>query len=136
MANSKPLIERPLSPHLQIFRPIPTMMMSIAHRVTGAALYFGAIVLAWYLLAAASGPRAFSYAQWALGSPLGLIVLFGFTWALIHHAIGGIRHLIWDLGYGFGASEREWLAIATIVGSIVLTVLIWGFGYVVVGGVL
>ncbi len=119
---------RPLSPHLQIYRPMLTMMMSILHRITGAALYAGTLVLAWWLVAAATGPGAFAMAQAFLGSWFGKLVLFGYTWALMHHMLGGIRHFIWDTGRGFGVEEREWLAKASLAGSLLLTVLIWAVG--------
>ena len=90
------------------------MVMSIVHRITGGALYFGTLLLAWWLLAAASGPNAYATFQWFMGKLIGRLVLFGYTWALIHHMLGGIRHLIWDTGRGFGAAEREWLARATL----------------------
>ncbi|HWM83428.1 MAG TPA: succinate dehydrogenase, cytochrome b556 subunit [Pseudolabrys sp.] len=133
-SNSAPAA-RPLSPHLQIYRPMLTMMMSIVHRITGAALYFGTVIVAWWLIAAASGPNAYATFEWAIGSILGKLVLFGYTWALIHHALGGIRHLVWDMGYGFGPQEREWLAAATLIGSIGLTVILWVVGYMMLGGV-
>src|SRR6476660_9452383 len=116
---------RPLSPHLQIYKPMLTMMMSIVHRITGAALFFGMLLLVWWLTAAAAGPNAYATVQWFMETRIGRLVLFGYTWALIHHMLGGIRHLIWDMGYGFGANEREWLTVATILGSIFLTILIW-----------
>ena len=116
---------RPLSPHLQIYRPMLTMMMSIAHRITGIALYAGTLMLAWYLIAAASNARSFDTAARFLGSWFGLLILFGFTWALFHHLLGGIRHFIWDAGYGMDHPEREWLAQGTLVGGIGLTVLVW-----------
>ncbi len=126
--------ERPLSPHLTIYRwPLP-MMMSIAHRVTGAGLYFGTLLLAWWLIAAGSGPNAYAKVGSFINSAFGRLILFGYTWALIHHMLGGIRHLIWDAGYGFEPHEREWLSLATLVGSIALTVFIWVFGYLVIGG--
>ena len=125
MADSKLRIERPLSPHLQIYRPMLTMTMSIVHRVTGAALYFGTVILALWLIAAASGKANFDVAQAVLGSFLGRIVLFGYTWALLHHMLGGIRHLIWDTGRGLEPGEREMLAWATLFGSITLTVIVW-----------
>ncbi|MEI7804433.1 MAG: succinate dehydrogenase, cytochrome b556 subunit [Hyphomicrobiales bacterium] len=125
---------RPLSPHLQIYKPMLTMMMSIAHRITGATLYFGMIVLAWWLISAAVGPNAYANVEWFMGSIVGRLILFGYTWALTHHMLGGIRHLIWDLGHGFGAQEREWLAAATIVGSVGLTIALWTVGYFVMGG--
>ena len=125
MAPPSPRIERPLSPHLQIYRPVMTMMMSIAHRITGAALYVGSILLVAWLLAAAAGPDAFLRAQTFMGSPIGLLLLFGFTWALFHHALGGIRHLIWDTGRGMDAPWRDRLAYGTLVGSVALTILLW-----------
>jgi succinate dehydrogenase / fumarate reductase cytochrome b subunit len=129
-------IERPLSPHLQIYRWPITMAMSIAHRVTGAGLYFGTLLLAWWLLSAASGPNAYAKVQWFMGTWIGRLLLLGYTWALFHHMLGGIRHLIWDTLHGLERGEREWLAVATLVGSIVLTVLAWGIGYLVMGGLL
>jgi succinate dehydrogenase / fumarate reductase, cytochrome b subunit len=128
MADSLKPVERPLSPHLQIYRPMLTMMMSILHRITGAALYVGTLVLAWWLVAAATGPGAFATAQAFLGSWFGKLVLFGYTWALMHHMLGGIRHFIWDTGRGFGVNEREWLAKVSLAGSLVLTVVIWAVG--------
>src|SRR3981189_1990231 len=134
MADTKAPVERPLSPHLFIYKPTLTMLMSIAHRVTGASLYFGTLLLAWWLLAAATSPPPYAGIGAFMNSILGRLILFGYTWALMHHMLGGIRHLIWDTGRGFGASEREWLAIATLVGSISLTIIIWVVGYLSVGG--
>jgi succinate dehydrogenase / fumarate reductase cytochrome b subunit len=133
MTESHPSVNRPLSPHLSIYRPMLTMMMSIAHRITGAALYFAMLLLAWWLMAIASGPNSFATMQWFMGSVIGRLVLFGCTWALLHHMLGGIRHLIWDIGYGFEPNEREWLARATLIGSVVLTIVLWVVGYMVVG---
>ncbi len=128
------LKDRPLSPHLQIYRPVLTMVMSIVHRLTGAALYFGTLLLVWWLLAAAAGPNAYGVVQWFMETVFGRLILFGYTWALIHHMLGGIRHLIWDIGYGLGPDEREWLTVATLVGSIGLTIVLWLIAYVVMGG--
>ena len=100
-------IERPLSPHLQTYRWTLTMALSIVHRATGMALYFGTLLLAWWLIAAASGPGAYANVQAFTGSFIGRLILFGYTWALMHHLLCGLRHLVWDLGYGFKASERE-----------------------------
>ncbi len=126
---------RPLSPHLQIYKPMLTMMMSIVHRITGAALYAGTLLLVWWLIAAAAGPNAYASVQWFMETLIGRLVLFGYTWALIHHALGGIRHFVWDLGYGFGPNEREWMTAATLVGSIVLTIVLWIVGYLIMGGI-
>jgi succinate dehydrogenase / fumarate reductase cytochrome b subunit len=125
---------RPLSPHLQIYKPMLTMMMSIAHRITGAALYFGMVLLAWWLIAAASGPNAYADFEAFAGSIIGRVILFGYTWALMHHLLGGIRHLIWDTLHGLGATDREMLTLATIIGSIALTVLLWVIGFFAMGG--
>ncbi len=111
-----------------------TMAMSIVHRITGAALFFGTLLMAWWLLAAASGPTAYAKVQSFMGSIVGLLILFGYTWALIHHMLGGIRHLIWDTVRGFGPAEREWLTLATLIGSIGLTLLIWIVGFIIMGG--
>src|SRR5581483_11203378 len=126
--------ERPLSPHLQIYRATMTMTMSIAHRITGAALYFGMILLAWWLIAAASGPNAYAKFEWFISSLIGRVVLLGYTWALLHHMLGGIRHLIWDTLHGFEPAEREMLAAATLIGSIALTIVLWAIGYLTMGG--
>lgn len=134
MADTKLQPERPLSPHLQIYRPMLTMMMSIMHRMTGAALFFGTALLAWWLLAAATGPEAFAFAQWFMGSILGQLILLGYTWALIHHMLGGVRHLVWDTGRGFDLPTVEIMAKATLGGSIVLTLIVWVIGYWAMGG--
>ena len=130
----RPQRARPLSPHLTIYRWPVTMATSITHRMTGIALSAGTIVVAWWLIAAASGPNAYANVEWFMGSIIGRVVLFGYTWALMHHMLGGIRHLIWDTGHGFEPAEREMLAIATLVGSIAFTVILWVVGYLVMGG--
>jgi succinate dehydrogenase / fumarate reductase, cytochrome b subunit len=134
MAEAKVPAERPLSPHLTIYRPMLSMMMSIVHRITGAALYIGTLLLAWWLLAAASGPGAYAMFQSAAASFIGRIILFGYTWALIHHMLGGVRYLIWDTGRGFGAAEREWLLRANLAGSILLAIILWVVGGYLMGG--
>jgi succinate dehydrogenase / fumarate reductase cytochrome b subunit len=116
---------RPLSPHLQIYRPVLSMMMSIVHRITGAALYGGTALVAIWLVSAASGPSAFATAQAVYGSIIGQVILFLYTWTLIHHALGGVRHLIWDTGRGFELQERELLYRLTLGGSITLTIIVW-----------
>jgi succinate dehydrogenase / fumarate reductase cytochrome b subunit len=135
---SKPLmttrIERPLSPHLQTYRWTLTMALSIVHRITGIALYFGTLLLVWWLIAAASGPTAYAHVQAFTGSFIGRLIAFGYTWALLHHLLSGVRHLVWDLGYGFKPAEREWLTWAALIGGISLTVLVWIFAYAIGGG--
>lgn len=133
MADTKAR-ERPLSPHLQVYRWALPMMMSIAHRLTGVALYFGTVLVAWWLIAVGSGPNAYSRMTGFINSWFGRLILFGFTWAVIHHMLGGIRHLIWDSGRGFEPHEREWLSFATIAGSVALTLVLWFVGYFLIGG--
>ncbi|TDH37731.1 succinate dehydrogenase, cytochrome b556 subunit [Pseudohoeflea suaedae] len=116
---------RPLSPHLQVYKFIPTMAMSIIHRITGGAMYFGTILVAWWLIAAASGKEYFDWVNGIYGSWFGLIVLFAYTWVLIHHMLGGLRHFMWDLGYGFDKHFTTKLAKALPVASVLLTVVIW-----------
>jgi len=113
---------------------LPNMLMSGLHRITGAALYFGTLLLAWWLIAAASGPEAFNTATWFMGSPIGLLILFGYSWALLHHMLGGIRHFIWDSGRGFDLSTVDMLSWGTIIGSAGLTVLLWVVGLIAKGG--
>ena len=123
--KARPVSPRPLSPHLSIFRPLITMVMSIVHRISGAAVYFGMLLLAWWLMAAATGPGAYRTANAVFGSWIGLLILFGFTWAYMVHLLGGIRHLIWDTGAGYGYAARNGLSWATLIGSVVLTLLLW-----------
>lgn len=125
MSSAEIKANRPLSPHIQIYRWHLTMVMSIVHRVTGGALYFGTLLLAGWLVALASGPGAFAAAQMIAGSWFGLLVLFGYSWALIHHMLGGLRHFTWDFGYALGKPARDRIALANLVLSIVLTLLVW-----------
>lgn len=132
MAHSKSAVggpvARPLSPHLQIYRMTISMLMSILHRITGAALYFGTLLLAWWLIAAAAGPSYFALANDLFGSWFGRLVLLGYTWALMHHMVGGLRHLIWDTGRAFDLKSVDAMSWATIISSIVLTALVWTIG--------
>ena len=124
-----PLAERPLSPHLQVYRPQLTSVLSILHRITGVALAVGTVLLVWWLAAAASGPDAFGAAQGFIGSVIGRLLLFGWTFALFYHLANGIRHLFWDAGYGYElntAYRSGWLVVAAAVG---LTVIVWLLGY-------
>ena len=127
-------IERPLSPHIQTYRWTLTMILSIVHRATGVALYFGTLLLAWWLIAVASGPTAYSHVQAFTGSFIGRLIVFGYTWALLHHLLSGLRHFVWDLGYGFKANEREALTWGALIGGIALTVLVWIIAYATGGG--
>jgi succinate dehydrogenase / fumarate reductase cytochrome b subunit len=117
--------DRPLSPHLSVYGLSWTMAMSIVHRITGAANYFGAALVAAWLVAMAAGPSAYGRVSWFFGSWLGLLVLFGYTWSLVHHMLGGVRHLVWDFGHGMEPETRLAMARYTLFASVPLTVLIW-----------
>ena len=123
------LSSRPLSPHLQIYKPMLTTAMSIMHRITGVGLYFGIILLVWWLTAASISDSYFDFVQGFFGHWFGRVVLLGFTWALMHHALGGLRHLLWDTGRGFDLKVVEWLVRANLAGSIALTLILWIIGY-------
>lgn len=125
MAN----VERPLSPHLQIYRWPVTMATSILHRATGCGLAAGTLLLAWWLAAAAAGPEYYAMVQSILGSILGRLVLLGFSWALFYHLLNGIRHLFWDAGHGYSIPVANKSGWAVIIGSVVLTVLAWILAY-------
>ena len=115
----------PLSPFLQIYRWTWTMLMSVLHRLTGLALYGGTALVVIWLVALASGPRAYESVAGFFGSWFGLLVLFGYTWVLMHHMVGGLRHFVWDTGIGFEKHERMWLARGTLIASVSLTIIIW-----------
>ena len=125
MAETRIPAPRPLSPHLQIYRWSWTMTMSIFHRATGTALYLGIPLFAIWLVALASGPGAFGDVHGFFGSWFGMLILFGYTWVLMHHMLGGVRHLIWDFGHGMEPTQRVWLARLSLIGSIGLTLLLW-----------
>lgn len=116
---------RPISPHLQIYRFTITMAMSIVHRITGAANYAGSILLVIWLLAAAIGPDQLALVNAFFGSWLGRLILFGYTWSLFHHMLGGLRYFVWDAVLAMEPGQRETLAWANLVASLVLTVLAW-----------
>ena len=125
MAEAQAPSKRPLSPHLQVYRLSLSMIMSGLHRITGLALCAGMIMLTWWLLAAAAGQNAYGTFEAFETSWIGRLILFGFSWAALHHLIGGLRYLVWDLGIWIENEEREWLILANIVGSIGCTVLLW-----------
>jgi succinate dehydrogenase / fumarate reductase, cytochrome b subunit len=120
---------RPLSPHLQVYRWQITMTMSILHRATGIALVLGAFGLAWWLLAVAAGGDAYADAAWLLASPVGQVMLFGFSLALVYHLLNGIRHLTWDAGWGCDIPSVYRTGYAVAVLTVVLTALIWALAY-------
>ncbi|MDA0240782.1 MAG: succinate dehydrogenase, cytochrome b556 subunit [Proteobacteria bacterium] len=126
--------ERPLSPHLQVYRWQITMLLSITHRITGVGLSVGALVLTYWLAAAAYGPGAFERAQSFLNSWFGILLLLGWTFAIFFHLCNGIRHLFWDAGSGFEMSQVRASGWAVIIASVGLTVLVWAIGFGMMGG--
>lgn len=124
---------RPLSPHLQVYRWQITSVLSILHRFTGVALVFGALLLAYWLTAAAYGPEAFARAQVFMGSWFGRLILFGMTFALFYHLANGVRHLAWDIGWGFELATLRWTGIVVVIVAGVLTVLAWIAAYAAAG---
>ena len=123
------MTNRPLSPHLQIYRPMLSMTMSIMHRITGVGLALGILGLVWWLVAASTSDAYFALVQSFFFNWFGRLVLFAMTWALIHHMLGGLRHFVWDTGRGFALNHVEWLVRANIIGSVLLTILLWVIGY-------
>lgn len=116
---------RPLSPHIQVYRPQITSLLSIAHRIAGIALSVGAILFVWQLVAAASGPDAFAEFQGFAGSWIGLVLLVAFSGAFYFHLANGIRHLVWDAGYGFDLTTTYRTGIAVLIATAALTALTW-----------
>jgi succinate dehydrogenase / fumarate reductase cytochrome b subunit len=116
---------------LQIYRRTLTMMMSIVHRITGIGLYIGVLLLAWFLLALSGDAQTFATFSAFIHSIIGRLLLLGFTWALFHHLLGGLRHALWDAGIGLDDPLREHLAKGTLIGGIVLTIITWIIGYAV-----
>lgn len=108
---------RPLSPHLTIYHWAPTMIVSITHRATGMALSFGMLVLAAWLVAISNGPDAYQAFYNLAGSPVGILALFGFAWSLGFHFLSGIRHLVWDVGYGFKPATARTASLVIIALS-------------------
>ncbi|MCC5857411.1 MAG: succinate dehydrogenase, cytochrome b556 subunit [Ectothiorhodospiraceae bacterium] len=116
---------RPLSPHLQVYKPQLTSIMSISHRASGVALSLGILLLVYWLAAAAAGPDAFARAQGIVGSFLGQVILFLFSYALFYHLCNGIRHLFWDAGKGFELKTAYASGYAVLAVSAALTLLVW-----------
>ena len=119
---------RPLSPHLQVYRPQLTSILSITHRATGIALSFGIILLIAWILATAAGENYFKTVNSIITSWLGKLVLVGFTWALFYHLCNGVRHLFWDAGFGFELSTVYKSGYATVGASVLFTAAAWIIG--------
>ena len=123
------LVRRPLSPHMQVYTPQITSILSIMNRVTGLAVSIGTLMLVWWLAAAATSPAAFARVQGFIASPIGLFVLFGWTASLFYHFFGGIRHLAWDAGYGYDLPQTHASGWAVVIGTLATTVLTWAVGF-------
>lgn len=126
-------VKRPLSPHLQIYRPQITSILSILHRLTGVALAGGAFLLAYWLTAAAYGPEAFQRANALFVSAFGRLVLFGMTFAFFYHFANGIRHLAWDVGRGLDLKTLRLSGVLVVLVSLALTVALWAAAYTQAG---
>jgi len=116
-----PAPNRPLSPHIQVYRPQITSVLSIVHRITGVALTAGTLLLTWWLVAAAYGPEQFATVQGFIGSWIGQLLLWGFTFALFYHLGNGVRHLAWDFGWGFELDRLRTSGLAVLVFAGVAT---------------
>ncbi|MBI3507087.1 MAG: succinate dehydrogenase, cytochrome b556 subunit [Proteobacteria bacterium] len=136
-AESKATVQphpRPLSPHLQVYRPQITSMLSILHRITGVALAVGTLLLVCWLVAAATGPDAYAKVNAFIGSSVGMLLLFGWSVALFYHLANGIRHLFWDAGMGFDLPTVEKSGWAVLAFTIAATMLAWSIGLGLLGG--
>jgi succinate dehydrogenase / fumarate reductase, cytochrome b subunit len=127
---------RPLSPHMTIYRWPVTMMTSITHRFTGMGLAVGAVILAWWLVSISNGPEGWQSFHAVSDTPVGLLVLFGLTWSLIYHFLNGIRHLAWDLGYGFDKRVSERNSVIILALSIIAALAVFAAAWTGHGGYL
>jgi succinate dehydrogenase / fumarate reductase cytochrome b subunit len=121
-------IDRPLSPHLQIYKPQLTSMLSILHRITGAALAAGSLLLTWWLFAVLAGEHAFSVFRDFRESFIGQVMIFGWLFCFVYHFLNGIRHLKWDMGYGLNLKSVYRTGYIVVIGSVIITVMIWTMG--------
>ena len=126
---------RPLSPHLQVYRPQLTSILSFLHRITGVVIWAGAVMMTYWIASATYGPEAFARAQWFLGSWFGRLVLLGLTGATFYHLANGIRHLAWDIGWGYEMDKLNISGWAVLIFTGVMTVLTFLAGYWVAGAI-
>jgi succinate dehydrogenase / fumarate reductase cytochrome b subunit len=124
--DSSPGRARPTSPHAQIYRWQIGNSLSILHRVTGVALAFGLIALTYWLVSLAGGEQSYAVAMSAFASPIGFVVLIGWTFAFLFHLLNGLRHLFWDVGVGFERAQRHMSGWFALLGSAALTLCVWG----------
>ncbi len=125
---------RPLSPHVLHYSWPVTMVTSIVHRFTGMGLGLGAILLAWWLTAISRGPEPFNEFNALAATPLGQVIMFGFVWSLSYHLLNGIRHLAWDIGYGFSKSAARLASIVVLAGSVIVAAGLFALAYTGQGG--
>jgi succinate dehydrogenase / fumarate reductase cytochrome b subunit len=118
-------MNNPLSPHLSIYKFKLSLLMSIAHRITGGALYFSMLIFLFFLVSLSSGASAYELFSSIIGTWIGKLVILGITWALFHHMLGGLRHFLWDMVKGFEVKTVDKLATITLLGGIVLTIIYW-----------
>ena len=128
-ASDGKVVRRPMSPHLGVYRLQQSMVLSGLYRISGIVTSVATLLLVWWLVAAASGPAAFDTVQRVVANPLGMLVLFGWTLALVFHTVGGLRHLAWDAGYGFAKDVYNRTGLVVIVATVVLTLLVWVAGF-------
>jgi len=128
--------DRPLSPHLQIYKPQLTAVLSILHRATGVFLAIGTLLLVYWLTALAQGPEGYEPARAFFGSTIGSLILLPWIFALFYHLCNGIRHLFWDMGVGFQIKTVYASGILVVIVAILLTLLSYGMAYVMQGGML
>ena len=118
-------MNNPLSPHLSIYKFKLSLLMSIAHRITGGALYFSMLIFLFFLVSLSSGASAYELFSSIIGTWVGKLVILGITWAVFHHMLGGLRHFLWDMVKGFEVKTVDKLATITLLGGIVLTIIYW-----------
>jgi succinate dehydrogenase / fumarate reductase cytochrome b subunit len=118
-------MNNPLSPHLSIYKFKLSLLMSIAHRITGGALYFSMLIFLFFLVSLSSGASAYELFSSIIGTWIGKLVILGITWAVFHHMLGGLRHFLWDMVKGFEVKTVDILATITLLGGIVLTIIYW-----------
>ncbi|MEK9794742.1 MAG: succinate dehydrogenase, cytochrome b556 subunit [Hyphomicrobiales bacterium] len=118
-------MNNPLSPHLSIYKFKLSLLMSIAHRITGGALYFSMLIFLFFLVSLSSGASGYELFSSIIGTWIGKLVILGITWAVFHHMLGGLRHFLWDMVKGFEVKTVDKLATITLLGGIVLTIIYW-----------
>jgi len=123
-------MNNPLSPHLSIYKFKLSLLMSIAHRITGGALYFSMLIFLFFLVSLSSGASAYELFSSIIGTWIGKLVILAITWALFHHMLGGLRHFLWDMVKGFEVKTVDKLATITLLGGIVLAIIYWSLYYI------